>query len=99
MKLVKVETVEMPAWPYGLSAPLAAAYCGVSLSNFRQMVQTGSAPKPVHISPKRVVWRQTDLRAWLDGLAESEQKNAFLGTGGAFDQDRIAIPEADDRPW
>jgi predicted DNA-binding transcriptional regulator AlpA len=99
MKLEKVDISEMPDWPYGMSAPLAASFCGISVTTFKLKVLAGEAPKPVAISNRRVVWRRRDLQAWLDGLPESGHDDAILGTGGAHDKDRSALSKTDASSW
>ncbi len=60
---------DLPAWPRGLTEPLAAAYVGLSEAQFRAFVTAGEAPAQVRFPCRRVVWLREDLDAWLDRLA------------------------------
>ena len=59
----------LPYWPRAMSEELAAAYAGgISVSTLRRAVAEGEAPKPHHISGRRVVWFIEELDAWLDRI-------------------------------
>ncbi|MFT9385565.1 MAG: AlpA family phage regulatory protein [Acetobacter sp.] len=52
-----------------MSEELAAAYAGgISVTTLRREVSEGRAPKPHHISGRRVVWFIEELDAWLDRI-------------------------------
>lgn len=68
----------LPDWPAAMRAELAAAYCGLSESAFRQHK---TRPAPVRPTPKTVVWRRADLDRWLESLAKDPD------AGEAFDWD------------
>ena len=46
----------------------ACQYLGMGRVNFQKFVKLGVLPQPVRITPKRPVWRVTDLDAYLAGL-------------------------------
>ncbi|MFT8789029.1 helix-turn-helix transcriptional regulator [Komagataeibacter saccharivorans] len=52
-----------------MSEELAAAYAGgISVTTLRREVAEGNAPKPHHISGRRVVWFIEELDAWMDRI-------------------------------
>ncbi|WP_239648260.1 helix-turn-helix transcriptional regulator [Komagataeibacter europaeus] len=54
-----------------MSEELAAAYAGgISVTTLRREVAEGNAPKPHHISGRRVVWFIEELDAWMDRIKE-----------------------------
>ncbi len=57
----------LPGWPRALKVELAAAYVGLSVTSFRQMVMP-SVP-PVYLTEKRIAWLREDLDRWLDSRA------------------------------
>jgi excisionase family DNA binding protein len=57
--------------PRGLSRGQAAAYYGVSVGTFNEMVQDGRAPFPKVIN-KRLVWDRHALDAAFDSLPDRE---------------------------
>lgn len=58
----------LPGWPRALVAELAAGYCGMSLSQWRDRVAAGTAPQPFYLD-RRPRWHIADLDAWLDAQA------------------------------
>ncbi|GAN95467.1 hypothetical protein Geu3261_0025_023 [Komagataeibacter europaeus NBRC 3261] len=61
----------LPYWPRAMSEELAAAYAGgISVTTLRREVAEGNAPKPHHISGRRVVWFIEELDAWMDRIKE-----------------------------
>lgn len=64
-----VELSGLPAWPYALSEPLAAAFCSISVNTFRRMVDAKTAPAPTWITEGRKVWLRPALEEWLDRVA------------------------------
>ena len=52
-----------------LTTQEAAAFCGFSVSHWRQMFRTGQAPPPIRLSERKLVWRLNDLRAWIASKA------------------------------
>lgn len=59
----------LPNWPRGMSEELAASYVGgISVATLRREVAEGRAPKPHHISGRRVVWFIEELDAWMDRI-------------------------------
>lgn len=59
----------LPNWPRGMSEELAASYVGgISVTTLRREVAEGRAPKPHHISGRRVVWFIEELDAWMDRI-------------------------------
>jgi predicted DNA-binding transcriptional regulator AlpA len=52
-----------------LSKKEAASYVGVSPNTFMRMVKRGSAPKPIQITERRIVWDKTHLDKMIDGLS------------------------------
>jgi prophage regulatory protein len=39
----------------------------LSKSTLYRLIQDGKGPKPIRISSRRVVWRESDIRAFLAG--------------------------------
>lgn len=59
----------LPYWPRAMSEEMAAAYAGgISVTTLRREVAEGRAPRPHHISGRRVVWFIEELDAWLDRI-------------------------------
>lgn len=57
--------------PRGLSRPVAAAYIGVSVGKFDEMVKDGRMPSPKVIN-KRIVWDRIKLDSAFDALPERD---------------------------
>jgi len=49
-----------------LGAKPAAAFIGLSVSEFRRRARIGEVPGPVKLSEHRIGWRLGDLCDWLD---------------------------------
>jgi predicted DNA-binding transcriptional regulator AlpA len=47
----------------------AAALCGYSPDQWRELYQCGLAPPPVKLSARRYAWKLKTLLAWLDEKA------------------------------
>lgn len=56
----------LPFIPRALTAELAALYCGVSVSWWREAVKDGRAPAAIYLSDRKPVWLRDDLDNWLD---------------------------------
>lgn len=37
-------------------------------STLRRWMRAGTFPQPLQIGPRRIVWRESDIREWLNGL-------------------------------
>ena len=59
----------LPAWPRGMRLEVAAAYLGLSPSSLSAAAKAGTAPKPIRITPGRIIWLKDDLDAWLNKQA------------------------------
>jgi prophage regulatory protein len=46
----------------------------VSESSLKRMVLDGRFPKPMRLSPRRIGWKASDVRLWLDGLDGARRK-------------------------
>jgi predicted DNA-binding transcriptional regulator AlpA len=44
----------------------AAAYLNFSVSHFRALYRNGRAPAPIKLSDRKLGWRMSTLRAWVD---------------------------------
>jgi len=44
----------------------AATYCNFSVSHFRTLVKAGRAPAPIRLSERKLGWRISTLKAWVD---------------------------------
>jgi predicted DNA-binding transcriptional regulator AlpA len=67
---------ELPGWPGGMPADLAAAYVGLGESSMKALVGQRLFPRPIKLSAGRIGWRKSDLDRWLeaggvDGWTES----------------------------
>lgn len=80
----------MPYWPRALREQLAAQYCGLSATTFRQVVMPSVAP--VQLTTGRVAWLREDLDAWLD----SRKSTPVDGTAAGADAPRSEVPYAAD---
>lgn len=60
---------DLPGWPRGLSAELAAAYVGLSPTTIRSLEAAGDFPSPTWLTAGRRVWLRESLDAWLDRKA------------------------------
>ena len=47
----------------------AAAYAGYSTSHWRDLVRTGKAPAPIRLSARKLGWKISTLRRWIDSKA------------------------------
>ena len=61
-QLPRRDTKPLPGWPRGLGEELAAAYIGLSVSSVRRLRAAGGFPRPVMLTPGRLVWLR-DARA------------------------------------
>jgi predicted DNA-binding transcriptional regulator AlpA len=44
----------------------AAAFCNFSVSHFRALYRTGRAPPPIKLSERKLGWRMSTLKNWID---------------------------------
>ena len=44
---------------------------GISEVTIWRMRKRGEFPEPLRVSPRRVGWRESDIRAWLTSRAET----------------------------
>jgi predicted DNA-binding transcriptional regulator AlpA len=54
----------LPGWPRALKEEWAAAYVGLSLTTFRQVV--APAVPAIRLSTGRIGWRREQLDAWIE---------------------------------
>jgi len=47
-------------------------YAPVHRSTWWRWIQQGLAPEPVHLGPRVVAWRKSDLDAWLQERSSSD---------------------------
>ena len=45
---------------------------GISQPTIWRMRRAGTFPQPVKISPNRIAWRESDVRAWIDSRASAD---------------------------
>lgn len=76
--MAHVEPPRLPDWPRLMPEPYAAAYVGVSVSTFRNKVQSGHMPAPVRVTQGRKVWDKKALDRFADGLSEDRDEWAEL---------------------
>lgn len=74
-------TDRLPDWPRAMSIDLACAYCGVSVTTWRGLVDRDEAPKPVWVTRGRQVWLREKLDEWLDAKA-----GIAVGSGSEWDK-------------
>ena len=55
-----------------LTIKQVTAQTGLSRSTIYRRMQEGEFPKPKRIGPRATRWRESQLRAWLDGLRASD---------------------------
>ncbi|MBB6254959.1 hypothetical protein [Nitrospirillum iridis] len=67
----EVPSTLLPLSPRGLSRVLAAAYVGVGVTKFDQMVATGRMPRPKRIDGRKV-WDKLALDAAFSALPEDD---------------------------
>ena len=53
-----------------LSKSAVIEQIGVSGSTIDRMEARGEFPPRIHISSRRVVWRQSEVQAWIDAAAQ-----------------------------
>ena len=51
-----------------MKLPQVLAHMQVSRSGWLEGVRTGRYPAPVRLSPRRVAWRVSDIKAFIDSL-------------------------------
>lgn len=51
-----------------MKLPQVLAHLQVSRSGWLEGVRTGRYPAPVRLSPRRVAWRVSDIKAFIDSL-------------------------------
>lgn len=66
----------------------------LSRSGLYQYMKNGLFPKPVKIGIRRVAWRESDIKAWIDSRTESE---FFIPKSTALTDDDIIelLPEGE----
>lgn len=52
-----------------LSWSEVAAKTSLSRDSVRRQIERGSFPAPIKLGPRRVGWKQSDIRQWLDQVA------------------------------
>jgi len=62
--------------PRGLSRVEAAAYVGVSLTKFDELVKDGRMPRPKRIDA-RTIWDRKQLDAAFDALPDESDRNPW----------------------
>ena len=74
--------------PRVLRAERAAAYLGLDVSTFHELVKEGLMPKPVRVR-SMTMWDRYDLDAAFDDLKRSKDKrrNPFEAKYGAYDDE------------
>ena len=75
--------------PRVLRAERAAAYLGLDISTFLDLVKDGALPKPVRVR-SMVMWDRYDLDAAFDALkqrSEHKRRNPFEAKFGAYDNE------------
>ena len=84
-ELRKAVGVLIEAWPRGQPLGLAARYVGLGESTGLREVEEGRAPKPVPLTPGRVVWLREHLDAWLDDRAAQSEDRKRPNTWADFE--------------
>lgn len=88
---------ELPTVPAALvdvsmiDAPQCAAAAGISLSQWHELVRTGTAPAPAFREPRCTRWRLADVRAWLIQRASG---NTYPGRTVALAQRASSVAKA-----
>ena len=67
-KTIAAPAVPAAAFPKIYTVIEAAALLRIKDSTFRNGVRDGIYPQPVYISPRRKVWRESDLAAFIKAL-------------------------------
>lgn len=84
------QIARMPHWPYRMAADLAAAFCGISETKFREGIADGLYPKGRKVGGN-VLWYQDDLIEALDrqrgGAAKSDLLERIRGIGRGRDRE------------
>jgi len=52
-----------------------ALYAPVARSTWWRWMKQGMAPRPVHLGPRVVAWRKSDLDAWLQERSNGNRLN------------------------
>ena len=56
-----------PIYPWSKARPL---FGDIGRSTAWRMIRAGKLPAPIPLSPGRVGWRETDIRAWQEKQAK-----------------------------
>jgi predicted DNA-binding transcriptional regulator AlpA len=64
----KIESGVVPGALRIFKAPQAAEALGLKHSTFLNQVKKGIFPRPIYLSPRRPVWRESDLAAFIQAL-------------------------------
>ena len=59
---------------------MVAASLHVTKTTVRRWVQRGRFPPPIRLSRRKLVWRLSDLKEWLDQVQKSKHPNALFPT-------------------
>ena len=63
-----------------LNTKQTAAFCGVSVSTLRRMVERRAFPAPIRPSLRLLGWRYGDICDWSDGKAAGLEWEEYLAT-------------------
>ncbi|WP_365989895.1 AlpA family phage regulatory protein, partial [Mesorhizobium sp.] len=69
--LEDVEGERALAWAAGQSAKTLKHFSGTQFERDRATLKAGLFPKRRRISPGRVAWLESDIRAWMETRSES----------------------------
>jgi prophage regulatory protein len=56
-----------------LSRREVEAICSLSRSSLYAMMAKGQFPKPARLSARRVAWRESDIKVWIDSRQSAGQ--------------------------
>lgn len=59
-----------------LSRPEVEAACSLKRSSLYDMMSKDLFPRPVHLGPRRVAWKQSDIVAWIESRPQVGRRPA-----------------------
>ncbi len=48
---------------------------GISRTTLWRWIKTGKFPRPINVGPRRIGWKESTIKTWLDSLATKQRPN------------------------
>ena len=75
----------LPGWPLLLRRELAAAYVGMSVSEFDVQAKEGRMPRPIPTTDRLKAWHRGELDAWAEDRRAARQATSGDGAANPWD--------------